>query len=152
MLPVLMQKLVASVPVTGHCRPIVVAQGMMGTGVTVAITVAMIDVFAAVGVAVRVGVFVAAGTGVVVTVGVSVSAFATKDTCTGIAHWPAVPTAGPTQATFAALSVAGFGTAAAAVAVSVRVALPLPRGPVPLITQSRTVAVLLTPSGLTMAG
>jgi hypothetical protein len=149
MLPVLMQKLVASVPVIEHCRPITVAQGTTGTGVIVASTVAMTEVLASVGVDVGVAVAVAAVTGVLVAVGVSVSAFATKDTCTGIAHWPADVDVGPRQATFAALSVGGLGTVDVAVVVSVKVALPVPEG---VMRQSRTVAVPDTESGLMTAG
>ena len=84
----------------------------------------MTEVLARVGVDVRVGVAVAAVTGVLVIVGVNVNAFATKDTCTGIAHWPCDVDVGPRHTTFAALSVGGFGTVDVAVAVSVKLALP----------------------------
>jgi hypothetical protein len=117
--------------------------------VIVASTVATTEVLARVGVDVRVGVAVAAVTGVLVIVGVNVNAFATKDTCTGIAHWPCDVDVGPRHTTFAALSVGGFGTVDVAVAVSVKLALPVPEG---VMRQSRTEAPAATPSVGTIAG
>jgi len=78
--------------------------------VTVATTVAMIEVLAAVGVDVRVGVAVAAATGVLVFVGVLVRTPDSTSSCTNWAHWPTagvgvatapVPVTGGKHAVFA---------------------------------------------------